>query len=113
MLHISHYEHAWRVRQEIGTYTMTCVGYDADFIRVLARNAPAWASHKEQQASRATSRGKQARKKGTGSKRKPIHVDSGTESHPDDEVEKLAEPQEPVVERRRSGREHVKRVRIS
>ena len=76
----------------MGTYRMTCVGYEAEFIQVLVRNAPRWAElEKEKQLVKQRRKrleeanvGAQGRSKkkerapGTGSKRKPIEIESGS-----------------------------------
>ncbi|KAM5530160.1 hypothetical protein V8D89_016162 [Ganoderma adspersum] len=86
-----------RGEEEMGTYRMTCIGYEAEFVDVLVRNMPAWiVFDKEVKAKRgeAKGKGKQARKgkgkgPGTGSKRKPIEIDSESDSEEDggDDVE--------------------------
>lgn len=106
---------------------MTCVGYDEEFIRFLERNAHRWdpPAPKKKQAAAVGTVGNKSRK-GTGSKRKPIELDSDDDSvkrsrggagepwvhEGDDENVKPADSsaQEPE---RRSTRERVKRVRIS
>ncbi|RDX48540.1 hypothetical protein OH76DRAFT_1352307, partial [Lentinus brumalis] len=116
-----------RGEEAMGVYTMTCVGYDEEFIRFLERNAHRWdpPAPKKKQAAAPGTAGNKSRK-GTGSKRKPIELDSDDDSversgggarepwvhEGDDENVKPANSsaQEPE---RRSTRERVKRVRIS
>ncbi|KAI1792605.1 hypothetical protein LXA43DRAFT_1131719 [Ganoderma leucocontextum] len=81
-----------RGEEEMGTYRMTCIGYEAEFVDVLVRNAPAWLERgKHKKAKRSESKGKGKGKgkqkgKGTGSKRKPIEIESDLESEEDVDV---------------------------
>ncbi|KAI0717605.1 hypothetical protein C8T65DRAFT_737930 [Cerioporus squamosus] len=112
-----------RGEEEMGVYTMTCVGYDEDFIRFLVRNVHRWSppEPKKKQGAVPGRAGKKSRK-GTGSKRKPIEVDSESERSEgggdepwaregDDEDMKV--PSSVEEPERRSARGRVKRVRTS
>lgn len=102
---------------------MKCVGYDEDFIRVLARNAPRWAAEQagqKKEKKRAGSRGKDKDKGtgGTGTKRKHIDVDLNLGLNPDvGEASEMVEEQvtegAPNHAYRRSTRPRAKRVRTS
>ena len=80
----------------MGTYWMTCVGYDAEFIEVLVRNVSRWIELEKQKAvekerreklgpgprKKAGSRGQpkgRGKGKGTGTKRKPIEIEPDSE----------------------------------
>ena len=65
--------------QEMGTYRMTCVGHDTEFIEVLAHNQRAWEEKRKNGELDKPTRKRKVRKqkeKGTGSRRKPIEIDS-------------------------------------
>ncbi|KAI0688367.1 hypothetical protein C8T65DRAFT_589581 [Cerioporus squamosus] len=112
-----------RGEEVMGVYTMTCVGYDEGFIRLLAQNAHRWdppAPKKKQAVAPGSAAAK--RRKGTGCKRKPIEVASDSEQSDEgahepwvregdkEDVKVLSSLHEPE---RRSARERVKRVRTS
>ncbi|KAI0686140.1 hypothetical protein C8Q76DRAFT_636383 [Earliella scabrosa] len=107
--------------EEFGTYTMTCVGYDADFVRFLARNAdryivpPSKASRKSTGLSATGPKRFPGDGGGKGNKRSEAVDGSDTEnSEPgsDGDVKHiLSGPTAPP--QRRSGRARVKRVRTS
>lgn len=114
--------------QEMGVYTLTCVGYDEDFIRCLVRNVHMWESpvrvpkNKQDVSSETTEK---TSRKGMGSKRKPFKVDSNVEQSDGDQDEPWAgknlkdeeDVKVPVKSvqqpERRSERRRVKRVRTS
>ena len=82
-----------RGNKEMGTYRMTCVGYEAEFVDVLVRNVPAWVIFdREMKAKRRALKGKgkgkgrgtQNRGKGAGSKRKPIEIESDADLEEDE-----------------------------
>lgn len=129
-----HSRPVWKILiafQEMGVYTMTCVGYDEEFIRFLVRNVHRWdpPTRKSKQDT-APKRVKAKTKQGTGSKRRPLVVDSESED-PDnggvDEPWAAKEEDEDEDENvkllplsatgqgheRRSSRQRVKRVRTS
>lgn len=64
----------------MGTYTMTCVGYDTEFLRVLERNAHGWAPPLPKKKTRLQDTATIS--KGRGSKRKPIELGSDDELQP-------------------------------
>ncbi len=117
--------------EEMGVYRMTCVGYDAEFIRLLGRdlhlwNPPALTKKKHSAAPGRVQKPKAG--KGTGSaKRKPAEVQSDGE-HSDGRAEepgalegngdryedvKIIPAGSVQLPERRSTRERVKRVRTS
>ncbi|TFK78323.1 hypothetical protein K466DRAFT_657153 [Polyporus arcularius HHB13444] len=79
-----------RGEEEMGVYTMTCVGYDAEFIRLLGRNLHLWnppALTKKKQGAAPGRVQRPKTGKGTGSaKRKPAEVQSDGE-HSDGRAE--------------------------
>ncbi|RPD55119.1 hypothetical protein L227DRAFT_313929 [Lentinus tigrinus ALCF2SS1-6] len=113
-----------RGEEEMGVYTMTCVGYDEEFIRLLVRNLHRWDPPAPKTKQDASGAEKRQSRKGMGSKRKPISVESETEESDksadepwigEEEDEDVKVPvsvptQEPE---RRSARKRVKRVRTS
>ncbi|KAI0717604.1 hypothetical protein C8T65DRAFT_641122 [Cerioporus squamosus] len=115
-----------RGEHEMGAYTMTCVGYDGDFVRFLERNVHKWyppALKKNHGVAPEPAQKKNGRK--MGSKRKPIEVDSDHEQSDGRSEElpaleghdlkhKVKVPASSVqLPERRSIRERVKRVRTS
>ncbi|RDX48546.1 hypothetical protein OH76DRAFT_1440196 [Lentinus brumalis] len=120
-----------RGEEEMGVYTMTCVGYDAEFIRLLGRNLHLWnppAPTKKKQGAAPGRVQEPKTGKGTGSaKRKPAEVQSDGE-HSDGRAEepgalegngdryedvKMIPAGSVQLPERRSTRERVKRVRTS
>ncbi len=105
-------------------YTMTCVGYDEEFIRFLVRNVHMWSPRPPKRKGAAPRIAQKESRTGTGSKRKPIEVESDGEQAEGgadkaqaslkDEEEDIKVPSSSVQEpERRSTRERVKRVRTS
>ncbi|KAI0666104.1 hypothetical protein C8Q78DRAFT_1083349 [Trametes maxima] len=81
------------------TQTLTCIGYDKEFIQTLVRNADRFVPP-ERNA-----------KKGAGSKRKPIEVHSDTESNQSDVPERLEKRRETENSKPPPARSRAKRTR--
>ncbi|RPD55120.1 hypothetical protein L227DRAFT_579938 [Lentinus tigrinus ALCF2SS1-6] len=94
-----------RGEEEIGTYTMTCVGYDEQFVRVLGANA-----HRFVATTPRTRKG-QSGKKTKGARRDERAEDPEEDGMSGDEHESA--PKDVVTTERRSTRQRVKRVRTS
>ncbi len=99
--------------QVMWTYTMTCVGYDEEFVHCLARNADRFIP-KEKKSKKST-KDNQKEKKGTGSKRKIIALtsDSDNDGEDDSEIRDAGSESGSVMPTRRSSRPRTKRVRSS
>ncbi|KAI0737878.1 hypothetical protein C8Q80DRAFT_1114434, partial [Daedaleopsis nitida] len=74
-------------QEEIGTYKMTCVDYDAEFVRVLERNAHMYIPKGHSNEAADTSA---ERRKGRGQKRKANEVDSNADA--DQDIKRVADP---------------------
>ncbi len=79
LLRCSVHAQCLRISQEIGTYKMTCVGYDEEFVRILERNAQLYKSPLTT-AKKGTGKGTEKGKgKGTRLKRKTTKLESHQE----------------------------------
>lgn len=102
--------------QVMWTYKMTCVGYDEEFVRCLARNAGGFVpKEKTPKKSTKDNQEEKANEKGTSSKRKPIELPSDLDDDAEEDAEARDAGSEPgsVLLTRRSSRPRTKRVRSS
>lgn len=112
----SHDDTLLRSFQVLWTYKMTCVGYDEEFVRCLARNADSFVPKpKKPKKSTKDNQEEKAKEKGAGSKRKPIELPSDLDNDAEEDPEARNVGSEPgsILPTRRSSRPRTKRVRSS